>query len=97
MTDTTLDRLARAAWTENLNRIPHDFKHPCLPWDQEGEALRDDWRAFVRAVLLELRPLDEASLERASHASLAAGDLVGYDGFSAGWAAVIDAIMGGKV
>ena len=43
-----LDDLARAMWEENLQIIPDGL---CEPWDDETDALRNDWRSFARAIL----------------------------------------------
>lgn len=50
---TMLERAARAAWEENRKLCAHEIFLP--PWEEEGDALREDWIAIARAVLMAVR------------------------------------------
>lgn len=94
---TALDRAAKAAWDENRRRCEIEAKEAGFvldEWENEPEALREDWRALTRAVLMAVQDLPVSLLEGAAKAAYGA-DALDHEvmNFDSAWVACIDAIL----
>lgn len=98
-----IERMARAAYEAQRARfnptVTEGPEYELQPWEDEPEALRSDWRQFMRDGLVEAREPTERMLEAARKAPLPPGepdslsarwDLVNR----AHWKAMIDAELG---
>lgn len=85
MTNPTLERAARAAWDCNRERCAAVVELD--EWENEPEALREDWRALTRAVLMAVRDLPNGFI-RDRRSSFYITEYLEYD-----FQSVIDAIL----
>lgn len=62
-----IERAARGAYDMMMSRLPAELAiHGPFRWDNESEALREDWRASVRAAIAAMREPTEAMVDAAA-------------------------------